>query len=209
MILKYDYWYFKSVVDPKVCERIIKLGTTKKFKEARVGIGTNDTRPKKLSTKARKFLDKTRSSSVTWLSDPWLYDLLVPYIKAANTNAGWNFDLDWFETFQLTRYKKGDFYNWHPDMFKEPYDKLQPTNLIGKVRKLTFVLILNTGYKGGNLELKMRNFNTGENEDKIIREVQGVGNILIFPSFIFHRVRPILKGVRYSLIGWSIGAPFK
>ena len=55
----------------------------------------------------------------------------------------------------------------------------------------------------------MRNFNTGENEDKIIREVQGVGNILIFPSFIFHRVRPILKGVRYSLIGWAIGNPFK
>jgi PKHD-type hydroxylase len=209
MILKYDYWYFKSVVDPKVCERIIKLGTTQKFKEARVGIGTNKTLPKKLSTKARKFLDKTRSSSVTWLSDPWLYDLLIPYIRAANTNAGWNFDFDWFETFQLTKYKKGDFYNWHPDMFKEPYDKLQPANLIGKVRKLTFVLILNTGYKGGNLELKMRNFNTGENEDRIIREVQGVGNILIFPSFIFHRVRPILQGLRYSLIGWAIGNPFK
>ena len=35
------------------------------------------------------------------------------------------------------------------------------------------------------------------------------GDVVVFPSIIPHRVRPIKSGKRYSLVGWYGGPPFK
>ena len=42
-----------------------------------------------------------------------------------------------------------------------------------------------------------------------VPEFKFKGSVIVFPSFIFHRVRPVLSGIRYSLVLWSVGAPFK
>jgi hypothetical protein len=34
------------------------------------------------------------------------------------------------------------------------------------------------------------------------------GSIVVFPSFVWHRVNPIIKGTRYSLVMWNLGRPF-
>jgi predicted 2-oxoglutarate/Fe(II)-dependent dioxygenase YbiX len=31
----------------------------------------------------------------------------------------------------------------------------------------------------------------------------------VFPSYIWHRVRPVTKGVRRSLVAWNLGKPFR
>jgi len=35
------------------------------------------------------------------------------------------------------------------------------------------------------------------------------GNIIVFPSYCWHKVFPVTSGERYSLVGWYLGAPYK
>ena len=35
------------------------------------------------------------------------------------------------------------------------------------------------------------------------------GTAVIFPSFLVHRVAPVISGVRKSLVSWISGPPFK
>ena len=43
----------------------------------------------------------------------------------------------------------------------------------------------------------------------MVKEVVPRGSIVVFPSFLYHEVKPITKGTRYSLVVWFIGKPFK
>ena len=36
-----------------------------------------------------------------------------------------------------------------------------------------------------------------------------VGTVIIFPSYTHHRVSPVTKGTRYSVVAWYGGPPFK
>ena len=61
-------------------------------------------------------------------------------------------------------------------------------------------------YKGGELEFS---FPTPENRNiSSIKEIITQGSIVVFPSFIWHRVKPVTEGTRYSLVIWSIGNNF-
>ena len=42
----------------------------------------------------------------------------------------------------------------------------------------------------------------------ICSEIAEKGSIVVFPSFVYHRVKPVTKGVRYSLVVWNLGNPF-
>ena len=41
------------------------------------------------------------------------------------------------------------------------------------------------------------------------KEILTKGSIIVFPSHVWHRVKPVTSGTRYSLVVWSIGDPFK
>ena len=47
-----------------------------------------------------------------------------PYIHEANQKAGWNFDWDWSESCQFTKYGVGQYYGWHCDSWDKPYSRL-------------------------------------------------------------------------------------
>ena len=198
MILKYNYWQFQSVLPKKVCEDIIKFAKEKKQQKGKVG-GNN---------KLKADLSK-RDSNVVFLNEDWIYKTVLPYLNTANQNAGWNFQTDHAESSQFTIYKKGQFYDWHCDNYKEPYKEHINPNLIGKTRKLSLTLQLSDpkDYSGGELEFDMT-----VNKNKPYREVfkkNSQGTIVVFPSFIEHRVKPVKKGTRYSLVNWSCGYPWK
>ena len=42
-----------------------------------------------------------------------------------------------------------------------------------------------------------------------LKELSGKGSMVIFPSDTFHRVNPVTKGTRYSLVIWCVGDPFR
>jgi len=208
MNLKYYYWYFQNALSNEICDKIIELGNSKKEE---IGI-TGSFRKKELSKKDTKELKKTRNSNVTWLNDQWLYDIIYPYIHTANKSAGWDFDFNYSESCQFTKYKLNQHYHWHCDSFKEPYNMPNNINIHNKIRKLSVTCSLSDpkDYKGGELQFDTKE-NTPNKKNSIItcKEISPRGSICVFPSFVWHRVKPVTKGIRYSLVLWNLGYPFK
>ena len=203
MNLANGYWYFISAVPPKICDDIIKYGLSKSEAVAKTGNFKN------------KELSRKRKSNVSWLDDPWIYKEMHPYIHKANKSAGWNFQWDFTETCQFTKYKHGQYYDWHCDSWDKTYDKHNDINKYGKVRKLSMTCQLTDGseYEGGELEFDFRNYEPHIREEakhvKQVKEILPKGSIIVFPSFVWHRVKPVTKGTRYSLVMWNLGYPFK
>jgi len=203
MNLKWSYWVFEKAVPLTFCDEIINFGINQKKKQAFVG----DHAPK--TKKQQKDLSKVRDSNISWLSEPWIYEEINPIITAANRNAGWNFQWDWNEACQFTIYKKSQFYGWHQDTFLDPFpNNHKNKNLAGKTRKLSMTLQLSDPkeYTGGELEFSLV---TQKNKQYISKlKNPAKGTLVVFPSFVWHRVRPVKKGTRYSLVNWSCGLPW-
>jgi len=200
------YWYYSSAIPKKTCKDIIKYGKSLHFNEALTG------NVKKLNTKELKNMKRKRNSSVAWLDDQWLYELITPYINNANQSASWNFQWDWMESCQFTKYKPKQYYGWHKDSWEKTYGSNVNKNWHGKMRKLSVILNLTDPkeYTGGELEFDFRNgTELNQKTTKICKEIKPQGSIVVFPSFLWHRVKPIKKGIRYSLVVWSLGWPFK
>ena len=200
MNLQNYYYYFKSVLTSKFCDDIIKHANLKKENLGVVGNLSN-----------KKDIKKVRNSNVVWLDDQWIYKEIQPYIREANKSAGWNFEWDWSESCQFTKYKKNQFYHWHCDDHMVPYNNPNNLNFHNKIRKLSVTCSLSDpkDYKGGELEFDFRNSANGKPRTKVCKEILPRGSIVVFPSFVWHRVRPVKKGTRYSLVLWNIGYPFK
>lgn len=211
MDLQYNYWFFKNALSKKFCEELIKYGNSKKDSVASVGIHANDLNFNE--KKDRNKLKKIRRSNVVFLNDLFLYNKLQPFVKTANLNAGWNFQWDWTETMQFTKYKgsqKG-FYDWHMDSTYQPYTNSFPA-YNGKIRKLSVTVSLsdNKTYEGGELQFYLNSPKLKEKDKiKTCEEIKTQGSIVVFPSHLWHRVTPVTKGTRYSLVLWNLGLPWK
>ena len=208
MNLEYYYWYFQSAIPPKICDDIIKYGLDQQEQTALTG----DLKPdKELTEKETKDLSKKRKSNVVWMNDRWIYKEIHPYIRQANQSAGWNFEWDWSESCQFTKYKLNQFYDWHCDSWNKPYDKPDDPNSHGKIRKLSATVSLSdeTEYEGGDFEFDFRSSEDGSNQPQVCKEIKPKGSVVVFPSFVWHRVKPVTSGTRYSLVMWNLGWPFK
>jgi PKHD-type hydroxylase len=117
------------------------------------------------------------------------------YIDVANQAAGWGYSLSIQEQTQLGRYKSSDngYYDWH-------MDAATPQN--GMQRKLSISILLSdpSEFEGGELQFK------GLEDRKILTKQ---GSIVVFPSFVEHRVTPVTKGDRYSAVTWASGPSFR
>jgi PKHD-type hydroxylase len=140
--------------------------------------------------------EEIRKSSVVPLSYggemDWLFDRLAPFI--AQANQYYNFDLrGFYEPFQLSEYKEGDFFDWHLDFGTGA----------SSIRKLSFSIQLSNpkAYEGGDLEFRINN--------NIVQAPRTPGTVIIFPSFVMHRVSKVTKGTRRSIVGWIAGPPYK
>lgn len=183
-MIKHYYWGWDRAIPKSVCEAILNEVNTDSLDKG-VVFSANKNEIVKLDEKVRK-------SKIVW------QNFLSPagciaqaYIAAANSYAGWNYDLTSQESVQISRYEEGDFYNWHVD--------LQPPNHDNTQRKLTFSMVLSDDFEGGELEI--------EKAEK--HPVLKQGSIVVFPSFLSHRVAPVLKGVRYSAVTWASGPAFR
>ena len=210
MNISNHYWYFKSAIPPKICDDIIKHGLSQAETMARTG----DYGDKELSKDEIKDMKRKRNSDLVWLNDTWIYKEIHPYLIKANKNAGWNFQWDRSEACQFTKYKLNQYYDWHCDSWDKPYDK-PDTPEHGKIRKLSMTCQLTDGseYRGGELEFDFRNYDPHMRDESKhlvkVKEILSKGSIVVFPSHVWHRVKPVTSGTRYSLVVWSIGDPFK
>ena len=202
------YWYFKSAIPERICDDIVKYGHQLQDQMAVTGGYGN----KKLNSKQVKNLKKKRHSDVVWINERWLFNEIQPYIHKANESAGWDFEWSYSEPCQFTKYKKGQYYDWHCDGWDRPYENHSDLSCNGKVRKLSVTVTLSDpkDYKGGELEFDFRNGDPDKRRHIIkCKEILPKGSLVVFPSFVWHRVCPVKSGERNSLVIWNLGWPFK
>jgi PKHD-type hydroxylase len=214
MNLQNYYWYFKSVLSPKFCDELIAYGKKNQEQIALTGNieSKRNLKLNPLTKKETKDLKKKRNSNIVWMNDRWIYNQIQPYVNQANKSAGWNFEWDWSESCQFTKYSKEQYYDWHCDSFDTPYNNPENLNFHEKIRKLSVTCSLSNpkDYKGGELEFNFNNPEATKKQNiKKCLEILPRGSIVVFPSFVWHRVRPVTKGVRYSLVIWNLGYPYK
>jgi len=108
----------------------------------------------------------------------------------------WKYNIQELERVRILKYENGGKYKWHTDCGAKETS----------TRKLTAIVQLSdeTKYEGGNLEFGITD-KSGKNNYTAPRTQ---GSVIIFPSFLSHRVTPIISGKRYSLITWMNGDCF-
>ena len=174
-----------SKFNQNYCSTIIENSDKLRLKKAAIQDGNN----------------KNRSSKVAWIKENnQLYKDMEDVIFNHNVKADWNFNIKEFEPFQYTVYEEGDHYDWHIDSHIKPYPN-------GFIRKISFTLCLNEDYEGGELEIANLN-PKGINKNIHFKTRFTSGTIVTFPSFMWHKVHPVTKGIRKVLVGWIVGPPF-
>ena len=146
-------------------------------------------------------IDKTyRSSRIYWIpkndDTRWLYEKIMQFVKDANDKM-WNFQITHLhEDLQFTEYDAENLgkYDYHMDMFMGNYIQSEPLT-----RKLSATLLLNDNFEGGEFEFYQQN----------LQPNMSAGSLIVFPSFLIHKVNPVTKGVRNSLVAWCVGPKFK
>jgi PKHD-type hydroxylase len=149
---------------------------------------------------------KFRSSRVSFINYSkeysWLFNKFNKIIQNVNEEY-YNFDLNGYDFVQYSEYlanEKGH-YDYHIDLMM---DMIPQKDYDFLYRKLSFSLCLNqqgADYSGGDFKIK-----TGAEE---VSMKLNKGDMLVFPSFILHKVEPVTEGVRKSLVGWVTGPKFK
>ena len=187
---KWKSWIVETTTPlftPDQCQQIINRGRRQPPQKAQVGMG-----------KPGSGLDtKKRITTISWIPfkemQP-MYNDINKFIKTANKNHFGFGDIQITEQAQFTEYPEGGFYDWHMDtdvvMQHEP-----------PVRKISMTCLLSpeNQFEGGDLELMA--------PGKRVKLKQG--HAIIFASFLNHRVAPVIRGVRQSLVMWFGGEPFK
>lgn len=142
-----------------------------------------------------------RTTDIGWLGltqdTAWLWEKLTNVIADVNCQF-FKFDLTGcYEPIQLGVYKESDkgHYDWHID--SSPTDKHAPRKL-----SMSFLLSDPSEFEGGELQIK-----TGSDEIQTLGMIKG--RAWFFPSYMLHRVTPVTKGVRRSLVLWVGGPEFK
>ena len=143
MQLANNYYFMKSALTPKQCTQILEAGMSEIVKKSSAygnaavtaqtadgkekggmsaaGVKTGNVKAANMTKEKQKKLGikesdgYVRDSSIAWLSDKWIYDLVHPFVHQANRAAGWNFEWDFSESCQFTKYQPGQFYGWHAD----------------------------------------------------------------------------------------------
>jgi len=144
-----------------------------------------------------KFFDRNENNF-------WIFDRFNTVIDSIN-NQFYDFELYGYRNFQYTIYDSSNngMYDWHADT-------VLGNNLggmeIGSTRKLSFVMLLSQPYEeftGGEFQL-----NLGMEKDALTPTLNK-GDIIVFPSFLIHRVKPVLLGIRKSIVIWVEGPKFR
>ena len=206
-----EWYYFIEGLDKKTCNKI-RNSARGRWKESGVDTKKGITDKDRITgAKPIHGIDKkVRISDIVWTEDQWIYDTIWPYMQEANEQAGWKYDIRAAEDMQITRYKKGGFYYFHKDGKGDhlsAYNKPDNEFLHGNVRKLSMTVLLNDNYKGG--EFQFTEYGKEQCEISTPEEFNKIGSIIVFPSDVEHRVAPVTKGIRYSLVVWFLGPPFK
>jgi len=177
------------IFTPEQCQDIINAGRSEPKQNAHVGT--------QKGIKGGELNTKTRTSHISWIPFTKMQPMYKKIEQVMKTTNGNHFGFDGMqitEMAQYTEYPEGGFYEWHVDndvncAHEPPVRKISMTCLLSPEHE----------FEGGDLELMK--------EGKVAKLKQG--HAIFFASFIRHRVKPVTRGRRQSLVMWFGGTPFK
>ena len=180
-----DYYFFRGAFSDEEIEDIKKIAMD--FPAIDAATGQEDA----------KTDDGVRKSTVRWMTgkkgkEDWIYKRIMDMVNEANNHL-WDFNLSHAaESLQYTEYPPdGGHYDWHIDCGHN----------IQAQRKVSITVQLNDDYEGGELQLWR-----GQEPATALKEK---GCVVIFPSYMLHRVKPVTKGTRNSLVLWVGGDHYR
>lgn len=162
------------------CERVIGLSQVFPAEPARIEGGAEARNFRNTTT---HFIPHTRDTN-------WLYHKLMTAAAEANERF-WQFDITgFFQNLQLLSYEATtqQHYSWHLD--------IGPGADNGRKISISVQLSSPSDYAGGALE-----FNYG----RVQEASRERGAVVLFPSYVLHRVAPVTSGQRWALVGWVQG----
>lgn len=181
-----NYYYYSKGINDEDIAKIIQVSKKYQVIDGTISDG----------------LDSTyRKSKIIWIplndETQFIYDKIVFLLKDANKNM-WNFNItNIIDKLQLSEYE-GDnrqeeqgHYDWHMDFGEN--------NSTRKI-SLTVQLSNENDYENGDLEFMVHR--------TILKAPREKGSVIIFPSYLTHRVTNVTKGKRKSLVFWIHGPPF-
>ena len=177
------------IFSPQQCQMIVDAGHQQKPEKALVGRGDkgqHDT--------------KKRVTTISWIPFnklPEMYKQIENQLSIVNLNH-FGFDgVRLTEPAQFTEYPKGGFYDWHMDLNAFGQEGQNP------IRKISMTLLLSDpkDFTGGDLMFS----EMGDNKPLPLKQ----GQAIFFASFLRHKVAPVKKGIRRSMVMWFGGPPLK
>ena len=181
-----------GVFTKEQCESIIQEAE-KNWAWAQGGIQ----RDKKIGERKENYIEDLEIRDCeTWAPTApvtWIMDTILGYITAWNEKT-WNFDLYGMnENPMLMKYTAPTgHYGYHIDF---------GPGGTASMRKLAYSVILNDGYEGGELSIRI-------SDDQQLKDPE-IGSMVVFPAYILHKVSPVTSGIRYVLVGWIHGNSFR
>ena len=191
----FDYFKLNKLLDSTIINEIEQNVSTLDFEKGIV----SDSENKSLS----------RKSNIKWIYNNHntlkIFEHLSKTIITTN-NQHFNFSIkgskDPLQYVEYSSNIKG-YYDWHQD----DIFNFEPNIPLNFLRKLSLTIQLSdpNEYEGGDLEISLPQ----PEKNIIVKVPREKGKIIIFPSYLFHRITPVTKGIRKSLVWWVGGSPFK
>ena len=179
-----------NVFSSQECNHIIQIAENLGFERAKIiGDDGNADGSADLRTNDISYLTRTDETQ-------FIYDRLFQRITRVN-NLHFQSGIFALGDVNVCRYDstKQQHYGWHVDqMMVKDNGAFQ--------RKLTTTTLLNdrSEFEGGLLQVNLASKNCDWDHGP-----QHIGDTSVFPSFAVHRVTPVTKGVRYSMVAWFLG----
>lgn len=176
---------FSNLLDDKMIARIKAWAETTKLKDGTIG-GAKTTVTKSYRNSKICIIPMTKE----WED---LYHWVELHARKAN-NELWGF--------QIAGYSQGLQFGEYSADYEGHYDwHLDCGSASSATRKISVTIQLSDteDYEGGDLQFQTGRVPTTASKSK--------GLAIYFPSFHLHRVKPVTKGTRYSLVAWFVGKP--
>lgn len=189
--MKGEWAYWLNYFSKETCEKIIDLALELPPEQPTVGGLTGE------DTK------RLRRSTVRWIHEEnpkfsFVYEEYWKLLVRMNRDF-FGFNVTHLPPIQFTEYHETnqDEYKSHQDVFW--------INETPRHRKVTLVTQLSprSDYDGG--ELILENVYPAPTS----KEIESQGTVIAFPSFVYHNLQPVMRGTRYSLVGWFEGPKFQ
>tara|TARA_Y100001949_G_C15969722_1_gene323269 strand:- start:241 stop:840 length:600 start_codon:yes stop_codon:yes gene_type:complete len=198
------FYIFPRAIAPDACDEIIKDCKQNILEDALVGDYGHVAGDSKYSRDDPNL----RKTSISFITDKdnKINELVWGFLRRAN-EIQFHYDLKYFQAIQFAEYENGGFFDWHQDDAGR--------SEINERRKLSLSFILSDPdtFEGGELQfynggrpMQAMGEITGE---KVKDDIQTQGTVVVFDSNDWHRITPVTKGVRHSIVCWTVGPNFK